>query len=1083
MSSDTMPDSSAKLKIGLLGRFEVLIDGVPMAPLHSRKEQWLLALLVLRNGKEISRSQLAGVLWADSREENALANMRSSLYLLRRALGDEAPRLQPPSPRSLRFDLNGTFTDVTAFDAALANSDTESLQAGVALYRGPLLEGCDEPFIIGERQAREHAYQQALETLASRALDLGNPSEALTYLRLLIKQDPMCESAHRSMMQALANEGDYAAMVLVYRNLRLLLRQEINVDPASETTSLYEVLRTAAMQEARSRPTPRQPPATGPFSPGSEGEQDNAGDSLDTSSPLRFAVVPRNASRLPRPLTALIGRTREIEAVRRCLEQSPLVTLTGTGGVGKTRIALHIAHECAQKEEVWFVELVSLTSYALLTQAVARSLQVTEEPGTPLDETLRRCLAGQPGLLVLDNCEHLLEEVARLAGDLLQSCPGLRILAASRQALGMTGEAIILVAGLETPPAALPVHDGEGSRLATMPDYEAVRLFVERAHAATPAFRLTPQNSVAVMALCRHLDGIPLAIELTAAWASVLTPEQMLSRRERRFGLLVSRRPDHDHRHRSLEATLDWSCKRLDPELHRFLTCLSVFRGGWSLEAAEAVCLPPVVDAMEQQGHVLEYLALLHERSLLQTTAATPDMRYSLLEIVREYAAELLAEEERAALMQRHTHCFLALAEEAATHLKGPEQAAWLDRLEAESDNLRAALTWCAQDAVRTGVGLRISVALWRFWDVRGYHREGTAWLTLLLARDAAEPIALRAEAREAAGLLINGAREHEVSRAWSLEALELYQEIGNRMGVARTLCSLAMAEVNLLQIESAHLRLEACLPVMEEQRDDYELGRALSALGSTAQRSGDLKQATIFLRRSVECYRSCRHLHGVALSLYRLGGIAMLADRTMEARSLFLEALALSYEVEDRTTLPFGLFHLGQISLIEGDLLGAERFLNEAILCSRVAGNYPVEATSLVLLGDIAVKRRDSLRAFLCYREAATYFARENHANGVCLVAARLASLAQSLGKTALAVRLHGFASLQIVPVRKLRRTFFLYMSLGYLFVPLDQYEADLVELRALMPDDFDSLWMGGRAMSQASALRYLPSLEPFFT
>ncbi len=1083
MSCSTLESSQARVKIGLLGPFEIQIEGRSVGLIHSRKEQWLLAILALRNGKEITRSQLAGMLWTDSTEENALANLRSSLYLLRRTLGAEAVRLKSPTPRALRFDLTDTFTDVIAFDAAQSRSDTDSLETLTALYRGPLLEGCDEPWIVGERQAREQAYQQALETLGERARQRGRPTEALPFLRLLIQRDPLRESAHRSLMQALADDGDYAAMVLVYRNLRLLLRREINEDPAPETVRLYESLRSAAMQEARSRSKPVSMPHPTPAVTAQEAAIDATGEGQTVASAARSETLPRPGTRLPRPLTPLIGRSQEIETVQRCLEASPLVTLTGTGGVGKTRIALQVAQEWAQKEETWFVELVSLTNPAFLAQAVARDLQVVEEPGTPLEETLSRWLAGHPGLLVLDNGEHLLDACARLTENLLRRCPGLHILVTSRQALGIMGEVIAPISGLEMPPPTLPARDTEPDWLSSLRDYEAIRLFVERAQAAMPAFRLTPQNSAAVIALCRYLGGIPLAIELTAAWISVLTPEQMLSRQDRRLSLLVSRRPEQEDRHRSLAATLDWSCQRLEPELHRFLTGLSVFRGGWTLEAAEAVCLPAMDSASGLYDHVLESLALLQERSLLQTSADRADMRYSLLEIVREYVGESLADAERERLMQRHADYFLALAEEAAAHLTGPQQAHWLDRLETERDNLRAALTWCIQDEKRTGMGLRFGTALWRFWDVRGYHREGDEWLTGLLARDIQEPPALRASGRESLGLLLNGARDPKISREWSLQALALYEEKGDRMGVARTLCSLAIAELNLRQIDTAQQRLETCLPVLEAEQDAYELGRAFSTLGSVAQLQGDLSRARTLFQQSADSFRTCRHLHGVALSLYRLGGIAMVDGRYAEARRLFLDALALTREVEDRITLPFGLFHLGQTTLAQNHLAEAQTFLNEAIVCSRVAGTGAVEGTGYFLLADIAVREQDIPRALSIYLEAAAIFVRENLDNGVCLIAGRLAALAIQCGQEALAVRLYGFSSLHVSPSEQSPPRFYLYMSLGYLFISTEQYEADLRILRTHLPNEFETLWQEGRAISPATALPYLSSLQPLFS
>ncbi|MCW3100836.1 MAG: hypothetical protein JWL77_6454 [Chthonomonadaceae bacterium] len=1071
-------ESRPDLRISLLGPFDVQIDGSPMPRVRSRKEHWLLALLVLRGGREVRRDWLAETLWPNSRIDQSRAYLRLSLYLLKQALGPQAVRLQSPTVHTLRLDLNGAEVDVIAFDAAIARGDIESLQAALSLYKGPFLEGCTEAWAVNEQRVREHHWLGALEQAAENERARGRLREACCLLQRLIRQDPLRESAHRALMQALADVGDYAAMTTAYRDLRILLQQEVNAGPSPESVALYDALRSRALHTSEirhaSEPGKISAPLEVPWRQEKHGAADKKVPAPDSS---RFGVAPFGP--LPRPLTPLIGRLDVVQEIAACLQIARLVTLTGTGGVGKTRLALQLAQEWSQTGGVWFVELAALTSPSLLVQTVAAVCQLVEEPGRSLEETLERYLADYPGLLlVLDNCEHLLRGCAGLAGSLLHSCPELRILATSRQGLGIAGETLFPVPTLEAPMAApAPKKATEVEWLAHLRGYEAIRLYEERARAVMPAFRLTTQNAAAVLEICRHLDGIPLAIELAAAWITVLTPEQMLARlTEHRFDLLVSRRRDPEARHRSLWATLDASSQLLEPDLRQFLGCLSVFRGGWTLEAAEAVCLPPLqAPAIASRGgRALESLALLQERSLIQTTSANGTMRYFLLETVREYASKLLSHAEREAVSQAHASYCLALAEQGAPHLIGPQQVYWLDRLEEEQYNMRAALDWCAHRETETETGFRLCTALWRFWDVRSHHQEGIDWLSLFHSRGESASMALRGRGREAMGLLYAGIQESERACGWSLDALEIYTMLGDSMGIARTLCTLGISETNLTRIESARARFEICLPVLMQSDDAYERGRALSAQGTLEQVTGAFDAARSLLQQSADSYRTCGHLRGVALTLHRLGGIALIHKQLDRARRLFGEALALTRVVQDRTTLPFALFHLGRISILQQDFDAAQIYLNEAVVCSRANHNHVVEGTCLVLLGDIASQEQDVTAACAFYFDALTPYNRPETAGAVAIVGARLASLALYKHQAADALRLQVYASLHVTRllVQDPPHVFLLFMSLGYLYIDRDAFEAEVAALRRLLPDDFESIRQEAQAMSLSDAV-----------
>src|SRR6185437_4632433 len=403
------------LTIRLFGPFALS----PVAVRCPRKAEWLVALLVLRAGREVDRAFLAGTLWPDTSEAQALYDLRRELSRLRRALGPEAVRLRSPSPSILTLDLAGADADVPAFDAAIARGDVEE---AVARYRGPLLEGCTEAWAIEEREARAQAYLGALERLAARDAQRGDYASAVGHLRRATAADPLRESAQRALMEALAASGAHAAAAQTYRDLRLLVERELGATPAPETRALHQRLRVQSQERARA---------------------------------VVEAPVAHVAGRVPRPLTALVGRAEELCEITARVRTTRLVTLTGAGGIGKSRLAVQVATDLGAEvaDGAWFVELAPIADPDLVPTAVASALGLHEAPGRPIVETLTAFLRGRQVLLCLDNCEHVLDAAARLAERLLHEAPGLRILATSRQSMGLTGEVAWRVPSLAPPDA------------------------------------------------------------------------------------------------------------------------------------------------------------------------------------------------------------------------------------------------------------------------------------------------------------------------------------------------------------------------------------------------------------------------------------------------------------------------------------------------------------------------------------------------------------------------------------------------------------------------------------------------------
>ncbi|HLY67543.1 MAG TPA: BTAD domain-containing putative transcriptional regulator, partial [Chloroflexota bacterium] len=643
-------------------------------------------------------------------------------------MGDQAGRISSPTTRTLSLDLAQVEVDVLTFDAAVRRQDSSGLEQAVALYRGPLLEGCSEVWILPEREARKQAYHEALQRLAACALAVGDTQQAVGYLHKAVAVEPLWEEARRELMTALAKSGDVNAALQVYQELVHLLRDyDPRVVPGAETSALYHNLRADARRRASA------PTTVSPLVPAS-------------SSPPGY---------LPRQLTDLVGRGEEVRQVTAQLRLSRLVTLTGAGGVGKTRLAIAVAEAVGEEyaDGAWFVELAALSDTSLVAQAVASILEVQEQPGRTLLQTLVNYLKPRALLLVLDNCEHLLQACAQLSEVLLRSCAGLRVLATSRQALGIGGETAYRVPSLRQPdPHALFLAEKE--LVSVSAGYDAVRLFVERARSQRSDFALTRHNGLAAVDVCHRLDGIPLAIELAAAQVRALTVEQIASRLDDRFGLLKGGSRTALPRQQTLRAALDWSYDLLTEPERLLLRRLSVFAGGWTLEAAERICPGVGVEGWK----LLDLLTSLVDKSLVVFDENSEgEGRYGLLETIRQYGQERLAEtEEEPILRGRHRDYFLALADEAEPHLVAADQGVWLARLDQEHDNLRTALDWCTDDPEGAEIGLRITGALRVFWEARGYCDEGRKrGTTALLRKGAAQRTKARAKVLNGTGLFI----------------------------------------------------------------------------------------------------------------------------------------------------------------------------------------------------------------------------------------------------------------------------------------------------------------------------------------
>jgi predicted ATPase/class 3 adenylate cyclase len=1117
-------DTAPPLTIRLFGPLEVRVNGQPLQRLRFRKSEVVLALCALRHGREVDRSWLSGLLWPESRDSQALRNCLSDL---RRALGTQAGALQSLTPHTLRLDLTDADVDVVAFDSAIEGGDPGSLEEAVSLYRGPLLEGCCEEWVFQERQAREQAYLSARERLAALALERCETSEAERHLRLAVTADPLRESTQRALMQVLAASGNFAASLLVYRELRLRLHRELNAEPDAETQTLFQRLRSEGRRLSAKRPgarratsvavaigdlVPSDARAPKPLPTGTvtflftdiEGSsqlweeepaamrraltrhdavlrtsiEGNGGFVFKTvgdgfcaifvtseeaveaalvaqralsrevwgeSGPLRVRMalhtgaaeeregdyfgpplnrvarlldaghggqillslatqelaqdrlpegvslrdlgehrlpglnrperifqlvapdlpakfpplrtpgagvplrsgVPNN---LPLPLTRFIGREDQIAIVRQRLAAGRLVTVTGAGGCGKTRLAFEVARELLENNEspvpegVWVVELASLADPKLVPQSVASALAVPEQRGHPLTETLVEAVRSRSLLLVLDNCEHLIDACAALAEALLRACPDLRVIATSREGLNVPGETVHRLPSLRVPAE-------KSVPLEALEQIESIQLFLDRARAVSPGFSLTAGNAAAVARVCRRLDGIPLAIELAAARIKALSVEQLDQRLDDLFRLLTGGARTALPRHQTLQALIDWSHNLLSEPERSLLRRLSVFAGGWTLEAVETVC----GGAGFEKCDVLDLLVGLVEKSLVQygepSTAAGADegravARYRLLETVRQYARDRLSESgEGGTLRKRHAEYFLALAEEVEPKLRSAAKKVWLEHLEGEHGNFRSALAWClatlgseqlAGDSLKESrsskdaalselstihspllnaveIGLRLASALWWFWFLRDHWSEGRMWIESALARDDVDQRTLaRAKALEGLVWLTSDCRYGE-------ESVALFRELGDPLGLAGSLRSLGMRLTDLGDYTAARPLCEESLAICQQYGDRWGLIPSLWGLGQLAFQQRDYDTAESLWEQSLRVCREVGDQWNLSWSLNGLGRVAERRRDWAAARDYHQRSLPIFQELASQWGMVHGLARLAGVANEEG--------------------------------------------------------------------------------------------------------------------------------------------------------------------
>lgn len=902
----------------------------------------LFAYLACFRKRAHPREELIELLWPESDLDTGRISLRTALSSLRRQL--EPPGVAPNSVlvadrTNVRLNPPAFTTDLAEFETNLQSAARatersariEALQRAVELYRGPLLPGFYEDWALAERERLAGTFTGVLRQLTALLQEAGDLTGALDYAHRALNADPLDEDAHAELMRLYMAAGQPAAAQQQYRELERLLDEELGERPSATIRALAEQLRTQATQVS---PHPVETIPGPPAAP-------------KTPSTPKTCPIPapsRPEPLLPVTFTRFFGREMEIRRLEEMLGNARLVTLTGPGGSGKTRLAIEVGRRMTEAfgGAVAFVSLADVEEPRRIPDALLDALRLPrrsdQEPMEQIAESLNR----QPFLLMLDNFEQLAAEGVSVLLGLFKRVSALTLLVTSRHRLALPGER-----EFPLPPLPLPPAEEAPEQLAAC---ASVQLFTDRAQAVRPDFQVTKSNAPAIAALCIRLEGIPLAIELAASRAQTLTPAQMLERLGQRFELLATRRTDKDSRHRSLWAAIDWSYHLLTPTQQRFFARLSAFRGGWTLEAAEAVCAEP---------SALEYLTQLRERSLITAEEVDEAMRYRLLETLREYAAErLLDAEEWDTTHHRHVEYFLALAERAEPQLSGAQQAAWLDRLEREHENFRAALAWCCEESEESVSGLRLVGALWRFWMMRNYVSEGREHLTAALAHVRDEGLtAERAKALHGLGVLLWNQSDYRTARGYMEQALALRRELGDRYGIATMLNNLGTLAKDQGDHATARTLLEEGLALRRELGDRHGIAGSLGTLGNVAYDLGDYPTARALYAECLEIFRELGDRWRIAMSLMNLANAVVDMGEREEARAYYTEGLAIYRELGEKWGITNSLQNLSYLAIEERDYLTALSLLKEALTIGRDVGDRRGLAAALERIAIVALE------------------------------------------------------------------------------------------------------------------------------
>jgi predicted ATPase/DNA-binding SARP family transcriptional activator len=884
------------LTLLLLGLTQVQLDGQTISGFAYNKARALLAYLALAMDQPQQRDAIVGLLWPEMPDAAARTNLRQVLTSLRETL---APFLITTRD-TVQFDPDSDYAlDVTRFTSLLDECAhhrhrhltrcpvcAARLEEAVALYRGDFLAQLPavdsvpfEEWLVVKREALHQRAVEALAHLARYHERWGDAARARHLLTRLIELEPWDEEAQARLMYLLAQAGQRSAALAQYETCRRILAEQFGVEPSSSTLKLVEQIRA--------------------------------------DLPLGESAASRSI-RLPIASTTLIGRAGELAELNELLSDPAqrLITLVGPGGIGKTRLAIAASTANAPMFEdgAVFVSLAALSSVAVLPATLLTALGLPLEQQVNPEQQLSDYLRSRELLLVLDSFEHLLAGVD-LITQIIRQAPRVTLLVTSRERLALQVEQVFELEGLNFPAAAT---------MENLESYQAVQLFVERAQRSQRKFQLAPDNAAAIARICRLVEGLPLAIELAASTVNVQACTAIADDIANDLRTLTTRFHDVSERHRSMWAAFEHSWRLLTPDEQAVFSRLSVFRGGFQLEAAQHVA-----------GASAAMLAALIDKSLVQREAAG---RYDLHELLSHYGREKLSElDEVVAAQERHLAWCTQLAVEAEPQLMGKEQARWLEQLESENDNLRAALHWSLERGLFDRAA-QLAAALWRFWWTRGHLSEGRQWYSQIDTHHDALSIEISAKILNQAGVLAVQQGDYDEAQRLFEANLALNRERGNISGVANVLNNLGAMAIVQARYDQARIYLEESLPLRRQVGNKSHIAATLNNLGTVAQYQADLSSAQQYFAESLALYRELEDVRSIAGVLNNLGGVALHQRDLFEAQSFYRESLLLRQAVGDKAGIAECLEGLAAIAVCQAQpqrstqLYGAAEALRENV-------------------------------------------------------------------------------------------------------------------------------------------------------
>jgi predicted ATPase/DNA-binding SARP family transcriptional activator len=942
----------------VLGPLEAVRDGATVA-LGGARPRAVLAALLLAGGRRVSMDALVDAVWGDAPPDTAVKTVQKYVSFLR-------ARLDSPDLIASRADGYELVTDAvdarTLADLVARASAQPSPERAIAvltealdLWRGePYADLPDLAAAQAERRRLAELQLVAIEALAEARLALGQHDRLVGWLEEQVSVHPLRERLWGALMLALYRGGRQAEALAAYQRLRTILIDELGVEPTPALRDLHgRILR----QEDDDAPAGR--------------------------------TRGRPAAVLPLRLTGFVGREADLATLAGLIAVNRLVTLTGPAGSGKTRLAVELLAGSGPAGS-WFVELAPITDPERIASAIAGTLRLAEQAGRDLAEIVADNLADKPALLVLDNCEHLLDGAAATVARLLAAAPQTRVLTTSRQPLGVPGEVVF-----EVPPLPVPVSDDPTE----VADAAAVRLLAQRATAVDAGFAVTAANAAAVARIARRLDGMPLALELAAARLRVFDAGRLADLLDDRFRVLVSTLRTAPARHQTLRAAIAWSYDALDAEERTLFRALSVFEGGFTLEAADEV----------GGGAAVTLLPTLVERSLVVVDRGPGGTRYRLLETLREYGRAQLDPDESGALHRRHLDHYLALAEPAAAGLHGPSHRRWLEHLDPERDNIRAALRWSLTHGQRAA-GLRLAVALANFWDEQGQYSEGTAWLRDALAASTDVPAGLRAAALAGAARLATGLGDHADAGRLAGQSLALAREAGDEPAVVHATALLGNIALYQGDYDEARPLLEESAAAFDRLGMRWALGEVLGRLGHMYRLRGDYDTARSYLERSRRIRDEVGDVGGQAWVLWQLGVLARYRAEYDRADLLYRQSLTMFEDMVDDAGAAHVRYSMGDLARINGDEALATSLYTESLNRLREHGDQRCVASILFNLGTLALDRADPEARALFARSLALRRQLHDQA-GIAECLEAFAAVEEGAGEPVAAIRLLGAA------------------------------------------------------------------------